>query len=214
MLQKLKRAIFGGPKDVRDPHAFHQLSLIALFAWVGLGADGLSSSAYGPDEAFRQLGSGRPRPVALELPPDVLAASTGAGTGEFAEPSPVPPSEADVERAARLLLAAKRNADQGYADLALFEIGPQYRDDSETGQALVAAGIRVGRMQLKSWDAAAQPVGPFDVKADVMAALGVAGVPMDNLQVTADPPDWYHPGRAGCVRLSSTPRRPAMRETR
>jgi amino acid transporter len=56
MLKKLKRAIFGGPKDVRDPHAFHQLSLIALFAWVGLGADGLSSSAYGPDETFRQLG--------------------------------------------------------------------------------------------------------------------------------------------------------------
>jgi amino acid transporter len=56
MLEKLKRAIFGAPKDVRDPHAFHQLSLIALFAWVGLGADGLSSSAYGPDEAFRQLG--------------------------------------------------------------------------------------------------------------------------------------------------------------
>jgi amino acid transporter len=56
MLKILKRAIFGGPKDVRDPHAFHQLSLIALFAWVGLGADGLSSSAYGPDETFRQLG--------------------------------------------------------------------------------------------------------------------------------------------------------------
>src|SRR3954447_12757251 len=56
MLEKLKRAIFGGPKDVRDPHAFHQLSLIALLAWVGLGADGLSSSAYGPDESFRALG--------------------------------------------------------------------------------------------------------------------------------------------------------------
>src|SRR5262249_47438969 len=82
-----------------------------------------------------------------------------------------------------------------------FELGPQYADDTETGQSNVAAGIRVGRMRLKSWDAAAQPVGPFDVKADVMAALGVAGVPLDNLQVTADPPGWYHPGRAGCVRL-------------
>ena len=45
--------------------------------------------------------------MALELPPDVLAASTGAGTGEYAEPSPVPPADPDVERAARLL-AAKR----------------------------------------------------------------------------------------------------------
>jgi amino acid transporter len=53
---RVRRAVVGPPKDVKDPHAFHQLSLIALLAWVGLGADGLSSSAYGPEEAFRQLG--------------------------------------------------------------------------------------------------------------------------------------------------------------
>ena len=56
MLAALRRAIFGAPKDIKDPHAFHQLSLVALLAWVGLGADGLSSSAYGPEEAFKQLG--------------------------------------------------------------------------------------------------------------------------------------------------------------
>src|SRR5689334_23805833 len=56
MLAWLRRAIFGAPKDVKDPHAFHKLSLVALLAWVGLGADGLSSSAYGPEEAFRALG--------------------------------------------------------------------------------------------------------------------------------------------------------------
>ncbi|MEO6598707.1 MAG: APC family permease [Polyangiaceae bacterium] len=55
----LKRLIFGAPKDVKDPHAFHKLSLVALLAWVGLGADGLSSSAYGPDEAYRALGEHR-----------------------------------------------------------------------------------------------------------------------------------------------------------
>src|SRR6478736_1407635 len=53
----IKRLIFGAPKDVKDPHAFHKLSLVALLAWVGLGADGLSSSAYGPDEAYRALGT-------------------------------------------------------------------------------------------------------------------------------------------------------------
>ncbi|HEX3594267.1 MAG TPA: APC family permease, partial [Polyangiaceae bacterium] len=53
---RVRRAVFGAPKDVKDPHAFHKLSLVALLAWVGLGADGLSSSAYGPDEAFRALG--------------------------------------------------------------------------------------------------------------------------------------------------------------
>ena len=50
---RVRRVVFGAPKDVKDPHAFHKLSLVALLAWVGLGADGLSSSAYGPDEAFR-----------------------------------------------------------------------------------------------------------------------------------------------------------------
>src|SRR6202035_2906204 len=56
MSQGIGRWVFGAPKDVKDPEAFHKLSLIALLAWVGLGADGLSSSAYGPDEAFRALG--------------------------------------------------------------------------------------------------------------------------------------------------------------
>ena len=56
MPRRLRHLIFGPPKDVKDPHAFHKLSLIALLAWVGLGADGLSSSSYGPEEAFRQLG--------------------------------------------------------------------------------------------------------------------------------------------------------------
>lgn len=55
-MPSLRRFLFGPPKDVKDPEAFHKLSLIALLAWVGLGADGLSSSAYGPDEAFRALG--------------------------------------------------------------------------------------------------------------------------------------------------------------
>ena len=55
MFASLRRFVFGAPKDPKDPHAFHKLSLIAFLAWVGLGADGLSSSAYGPDEAYRAL---------------------------------------------------------------------------------------------------------------------------------------------------------------
>jgi amino acid transporter len=65
MFDKLRRLVFGPPKNPADPHAYHQLSLIALLAWVGLGADGLSSSAYGPEEAFRQLGEHKGLAVAL-----------------------------------------------------------------------------------------------------------------------------------------------------
>src|SRR5437868_9644813 len=53
----LKDFVFGKPKDPLDPRVFHQISLIAFFAWVGLGADGLSSSAYGPEEAYKALGT-------------------------------------------------------------------------------------------------------------------------------------------------------------
>jgi len=51
----LKHLLFGGAKDPTDPHVFHKMSLVAFLAWVGLGADGLSSSCYGPDEAFRAI---------------------------------------------------------------------------------------------------------------------------------------------------------------
>src|SRR5437868_538047 len=55
MFERLKELLVGKPRDIEDPDLFHKISLIAFLAWVGLGADGLSSSAYGPDEAFRAL---------------------------------------------------------------------------------------------------------------------------------------------------------------
>jgi amino acid transporter len=57
MRSRIKRMLFGAPRDLHDPSIGHKISLIAFLAWVGLGADGLSSSAYGPEEAYRQLGS-------------------------------------------------------------------------------------------------------------------------------------------------------------
>ncbi len=53
---RVRRVLLGRPRDVKDSGLAHKLSLIAFLAWVGLGADGLSSSAYGPEEAYRQLG--------------------------------------------------------------------------------------------------------------------------------------------------------------
>ncbi len=55
MSKKIRALLFGAPKDVHSEHTFHSISLIAMLAWVGLGADGLSSSAYGPEAAFREL---------------------------------------------------------------------------------------------------------------------------------------------------------------
>ncbi len=55
LLQRLKVLVIGGAHSLHDHSLFHKLSLIAFFAWVGLGADGLSSSCYGPAEAFLAL---------------------------------------------------------------------------------------------------------------------------------------------------------------
>ncbi|MCR9221636.1 MAG: phenylalanine--tRNA ligase subunit beta [Alphaproteobacteria bacterium] len=100
-----------------------------------------------------------------------------------------------------LLAAAQRNIDRGHPDPALFEIGPTYRTREADGQDLVAAGLRAGKTGPRHWAEAPRDVDAFDAKADVAAALTACGAPVDKLQVTTDAPDWYHPGRSGCLRL-------------
>ncbi len=53
---KVRRTIIGRPRDIKDPSIFHRIALIPVLAWIGLGADGLSSASYGPEEAFKVLG--------------------------------------------------------------------------------------------------------------------------------------------------------------
>ena len=59
IIGQLKNIFIGKAKTLQDKSIFHKLSLVAFFAWIGLGADGISSSCYGPEEAFRNL-SGHP----------------------------------------------------------------------------------------------------------------------------------------------------------
>jgi phenylalanyl-tRNA synthetase beta subunit len=68
-------------------------------------------------------------------------------------------------------------------------------DGSQAGQALVAAGLSAGRTGPRYWRETACEVDLYDVKAD--ALLAAMGASADNIQVTADPPASYHPGRAG-----------------
>lgn len=53
---RVRRFLFGRPRDLADRRLLRHIALVPLLAWVGLGSDGLSSSAYGPEEAFRALG--------------------------------------------------------------------------------------------------------------------------------------------------------------
>ena len=59
--------LLGAPRNLLDPSVYQHISLIAFLAWVGLGADGLSSSAYGPEETFRAIGEHHYLATALAL---------------------------------------------------------------------------------------------------------------------------------------------------
>jgi amino acid transporter len=53
---RIRDTLIGKPRNIKDPSLVHKLALIPILAWIGLGADGLSSASYGPEEAFRVLG--------------------------------------------------------------------------------------------------------------------------------------------------------------
>lgn len=53
---RLKQLVIGAPLNPFNPNILRHISLIAFLAWIGLGADGLSSSCYGPEEAYVALG--------------------------------------------------------------------------------------------------------------------------------------------------------------
>ena len=134
------------------------------------------------------------------------AALFGGAKPELTLVNPIS-SDLDVMRPSvlpNLVEAARRNADRGFPDVALFEFGPLYRDDRPEGQMTVAAGLRAGRLGPRDWREKPREPDLYDAKADALAALAAAGAPADNLQTAADPPPWYHPGRAGILRLGAT----------
>jgi phenylalanyl-tRNA synthetase beta chain len=101
---------------------------------------------------------------------------------------------------ASLAMAAARNAARGFGDVALGEIGGAYRDPAVgSSQLAVAAGLRAG-MTTPGWAAPARAVDWLDAKGDAVAVLAALGVPMAAVQVTADAPGFYHPGRSGVLR--------------
>jgi len=104
-----------------------------------------------------------------------------------------------------LLAAALRNANRGFDDAALFELGQAYRDDTPEGQLQLASGVRLGRSGLaasgRHWRAPAAVADVFDAKADAAALLRALGVDADRAQITRDAPAWFHPGKSGVIRL-------------
>ncbi|MEO5805551.1 phenylalanine--tRNA ligase subunit beta [Devosia sp.] len=104
-----------------------------------------------------------------------------------------------------LLAAAKRNANRGVSDLALFEVGQIFLSSAPEGQHTYASGIRTGTAGLngsgRHWSGKADKVGVFDAKADLGAVLDALGVDIDKVQLVAEPASWSHPGRGGRIQL-------------
>jgi len=107
-----------------------------------------------------------------------------------------------------LLLAAQNNAHRGFADVALFEIGDIYQDDTPQGQRRMAACIRRGSAVMvgagRFWDGNANPVSLYDAKADLFASLDACGLDAVKLPLEASGPAYYHPGRCGTIKLGKT----------
>ena len=131
------------------------------------------------------------------------AALFGGGKPELRLVNPISADLVDMRPSVLpgLVDAARRNADRGFPDVALFELGPLYRDDSPEGQVTAAAGLRAGRLGPRDWRDPPRTPDLYDAKADALAALAACGAAVDNVQASADPPAWFHPGRAGRLHL-------------
>jgi phenylalanyl-tRNA synthetase beta chain len=141
--------------------------------------------------------------VTFSFMPKAQAAKFGGGQDLLTVANPIS-AELDQMRPSilpNLLDAAMRNRNQGQRSAGLFEVGPQYRNPSPTGQDLMASGIRFGQTGPRHWAEAPRAVDAFDAKADALAALEAAGAPVANAQISAEAPAWYHPGQSGSIRL-------------
>ncbi len=129
----------------------------------------------------------------------------GARALELANPIAAEMSDMRPSLLPGLIAAAQRNADRGYPDLALFEVGQVYQGTRPEDQKTAAGGIRRGTARVdgagRHWSREVAPVGVFDAKADAFAVLNSVGLDTARAQVVAEAPDWFHPGRSGSIRL-------------
>ncbi len=102
-----------------------------------------------------------------------------------------------------LLRAAARNQARGFADLALFEVGPAFQGGEPGEQQLLASGLLVGASAPRDPFGSRRPVDVFDAKADAEAVLAALGAPA-RVQVSRKVASWWHPGRSGAIGLGPT----------
>jgi phenylalanyl-tRNA synthetase beta chain len=134
------------------------------------------------------------------------AESFGGGQAELALANPIASDLSDMRPSLLpgLVAAAQANADRGFPDVALFEVGQVFKGDRPEDQLTAAAGVRRGVASSQGigrhWSGSASATA-LDAKADAFAALAAAGAPMQALQVVPKGAAWLHPGRSGTIQI-------------
>jgi phenylalanyl-tRNA synthetase beta chain len=104
-----------------------------------------------------------------------------------------------------LVLAAQKNADRGFPDAGLFEVGQIFIGEQPQHQFTAASGVRRGLAKPsgngRHWASKTADVDAFDAKADALTVLTAAGAPPQALQVVPGGPAWLHPGRSGTIQI-------------
>ncbi|RXH19715.1 phenylalanine--tRNA ligase subunit beta [Bradyrhizobium guangzhouense] len=130
----------------------------------------------------------------------------GGGQRELEVANPIAADLSDMRPSLLpgLVAAAQANADRGYGDVVLFEVGQVFRGDRPQDQFMAASGVRRGLASSEGlgrhWSGSDQ-ADVFDAKADALAVLAAAGAPMQALQIVAGGPAWLHPGRSGTIQI-------------
>src|SRR5712692_9797037 len=131
----------------------------------------------------------------------------GGGKPELALANPIAADLSDMRPSLipGLVAVAQRNADRGFPDVALFEVGQIFHGDEPKDQLTGASGVRRALAKAsgigRHWSAPAAEVDAFDVKADALAVLAAAGAPAQALQVVPGGPSWLHPGRSATIQI-------------
>jgi len=131
----------------------------------------------------------------------------GGGKPELALANPIAAELSDMRPSLipGLVMAAQKNADRGFPDVALFEVGQIFKGDRPEDQLTAATGVRRALAKPdglgRHWASTNKPVDAFDAKADAFAVLAAAGAPMQALQVVPGGPAWFHPGRSGTIQI-------------
>ncbi|GJD88985.1 Phenylalanine--tRNA ligase beta subunit [Methylobacterium hispanicum] len=152
-------------------------------------------------------GRGLMEAVTWSFIPHADAELFGGGGADLVLANPIASELSDMRPSLvpGLLRAAQRNADRGYPDAALFEVGQCFASDAPEGQSVRATAVRRGTAGFtgagRNWEGAAATVDAFQAKADALALLSALGVPTGGLQVVAGGPAWLHPGRSGTLQF-------------